>query len=103
MRTFQILIIIVIFFSCYENDDYSIKKINPDEIILSITSEKDTVLANNTERTVLSVELPLEADDSLSKVSFKTSKGTFLESGENKAEEVAKLIFENDIGKRIAQ
>ncbi len=76
-RIILTMIFTVIITSCYNNDDYLLKNIKIDEVITAIEFSNGSIIANGVDTTEIVVQLPLKADENLSKVWVSASKGTF--------------------------
>ncbi|MFZ1808198.1 MAG: hypothetical protein WAU36_13290 [Cyclobacteriaceae bacterium] len=95
------VLLVSFFFSCYNDKDYDSINVNIDNV-LKIQPYKTTVFANGRDTVILKVELPTEAADNLSQVTFSTTRGSFVESDKKEYQASAKLVKINGENKRIA-
>ena len=73
-------ILLILLFGCYNEDDYNYSSA---EILenLTLTFEKDSIPADGNSTVKLTYAFPVEVDESLASLQLVTSKGKFMESG----------------------
>lgn len=89
--------------ACYRESDYDLAKLKPDDVILNIDIEMETILADGISSTKISVELPLKSAPDLSAVKLVTSNGKFKENNLMEITKDAKQIILNGETKKVAE
>jgi hypothetical protein len=87
---------------CYKEKDYDPSTTNPDLLIQRIEMVKDTLLANGSDATEVTVTLPIDIKEDQSTIKIKTSSGTFKESGKNEADAASQIVVINGVASRTA-
>lgn len=96
------ILLCIIVFGCYRDKDYLPTKVNADEVILSLSATPDTIPADAQSFAYILAELPLDATDTKSTVTFTTSKGNF-DNNSKTISQTAVLVNDNGSNKRIAK
>ena len=88
--------------SCYHENDYLPTNINADQVIKSFAPVDSVIAGDGQSFTYLIAELPVEADNAKSTVTFTTSKGTF-DNNTKTITQPATVINDNGTNRRIAK
>lgn len=78
MKNIANIILCLTLFSCYNQDDYSIKNISDLTVIDKIAFSKASLLANGKDSLLLQIKFNDKTDPELSEVSIETTKGIWL-------------------------
>jgi len=92
----------LLFSSCYNEKDYLPTNINPDEVIAGLYASNPVLPADGQSFTYIIAELPVNAVDARSTVTFTTTRGTF-DNNNKTIMLAATLVRDNGQNKRIAK
>lgn len=99
----SIFILSLLISGCYKEKDYNADSPGVDAVILKVWAAKTDFYANGTDTTVIFVQIPENAKDAASSVSFKTNSGLFVETAKAEAQSTAVLITTNGVKEKIAK
>lgn len=102
-NTLILSILIQLITGCYKEKDYNADSPSADAVILKVWSSKTDFYANGTDTTVIFVQIPENAKDAVSLVSFKVNSGVFIETAKAEAQATASLVLINGVKQKIAK
>jgi hypothetical protein len=100
---FICLAVLMVITGCYKEDKYSGDSPGVDAVILKVWSARSDFYANGNDTTIIFVQLPNDAKDAASIVSFKASAGVFTETAKPEAQATATLSTVNGVTQRLAK
>lgn len=74
--TLTICLVLLTLAGCYKETDFDLAELTPANVIVELSSSKPSLLANNTDKAMITVRLPDDAKEGVD-ILLKTSKGVF--------------------------
>lgn len=88
---------LILFYGCYNEDI-----INPDDIIISMTGDNTSIVADGTSKQLITIEIPSTTTDANNSISLTTTKGLFEIIGKNTTTVSAQNVNVNGTLHKIA-